>query len=186
MRNGVSFFKHYRRASRVSSGWTAATLVAVAVVVRAGANASWPVPHPSVEAPPGEATFAAPGRPSPAHARLFTPRRPAGAFEVTLLDLGIEAARRAVLARVPAGSTGASPGEPPVLDLDPLQALGATGDYPRTTVARLYTGRKARVVRIPVVAAGRTIAAVTLISPYPDASLSRLVEGTMAIVLHLQ
>jgi hypothetical protein len=52
-------------------------------------------------------------------------------------------------------------------------------------VARLYTGRKARVVRIPVERQGRTIAAITLISPHPDPTLSKLEEGTMVIVLNL-
>jgi hypothetical protein len=53
-------------------------------------------------------------------------------------------------------------------------------------VARLYTGRKANVVRIPVERHGRTIAAVTLISPHPDPTLSRLEEGTLVIVLNLE
>ena len=69
--------------------------------------------------------------------------------------------------------------------LDPLEAFGEAGTYDQTTVARLYTGRKAKVVRIPVERDGRTVAAVTLISPYPDPTLSRLEEGTMVIVLHL-
>jgi hypothetical protein len=185
MRNGVSFSKHYRRRGRVSSGWTAAALIALSLVARASADAPGPLALARIEVPRLGAAFTPPGRPSPGLARLFTPRQPEGAFEVRLLDAGIEAARQAVLELVPNRSAVAPSKEPSVLEMDPLRAFGATGDYPRTTVARLYTGRQAKVVRIPVVAGGRTIAAVTLVSPYPDATLSRLVEGTMVIVLYL-
>ncbi len=131
--------------------------------------------------PPG---FLPPGTASPALARLFTPRHaPAGAFELTVLDAGIERARQEVLRA--AGQVAGSADLPPVHKIDPLDAFGEAGSFDRTTVARLYTGRRARVVRIPIERGGRTIAAVTLVSPYPDATLSHLEEGTMVIVLHL-
>ncbi len=69
--------------------------------------------------------------------------------------------------------------------MDPLEAFGEAGTYPRTTVARLYTGTRAQVVRFPIERNGRTVAAVTLISPYPDPTLSRLEPGTLAIILHV-
>jgi hypothetical protein len=97
---------------------------------------------------------------------------------------GIERTRQAVLAaRRPTDSGTAA--IPPVTEMDPLQAFGEAGSYQRTTVARLYGGLKAKVVRIPIEREGRTVAAVTLVSPYPDPTLSRLEPGTMAIVLHL-
>jgi hypothetical protein len=185
MRNSVSFYKQYRRRHRVSSDRVAgAEMAAVGLVLWALAAA---LAARTVE-PPGRqvVAFTVPGTAAPALARLFTPRHaPAGAYEVTVLDGTIEQARATVLAAAREDTTPARGEPPPVRELDPLQAFGEAGSYPQTTVARLYTGRKARVVRIPVERNGRTVAAVTLVSPYPDPSLSRLVEGTLLIVLHI-
>lgn len=129
-------------------------------------------------------SFHVSGRPSVALAKLFTPRHaPPGTYEVVLLDEPIDRARARVEAEALAGAGGRPPGASPVLEMDPLMAFGDAGTYEKTRVARLYTGRKAKVVRIPVERDGRTLAAVTLVSPYPDPALSRLVEGTMAIVV---
>jgi len=70
--------------------------------------------------------------------------------------------------------------------MDSLEAFGTAGLYDRSKVARLYAGRRVSVVRAPIERDGRTIAAVTLISPYPDATLTRLEPGTMVIVLRVQ
>jgi hypothetical protein len=131
--------------------------------------------------------FRIPGTPAPELAKQFTPlRAPAGAYEVMVLEEGIERARERVLTAVHTASAATPSREAPaVRSLDPLQAFGRAGTYNQTTVARLYTGRKANVVRIPVEQHGRTIAAITLISPYPDPTLTHLEEGTMVIVLHL-
>ena len=41
------------------------------------------------------------------------------------------------------------------------------------------------VVRGPVEHGGKVVAAVTLISPYPDATLSRLEKGTLVITVNV-
>ncbi len=68
-----------------------------------------------------------------------------------------------------------------VEETDPLSAFGEAGLYDRTKVARLYVGIRARVARGPLLRDGRTVASVTLVSPYPDASLTRLERGTLII-----
>jgi hypothetical protein len=179
MRNTVSFYKHYRPRPGLSSGQLKAAGLLVAWVALGWVG--------GVGIAGAEADFHPPGVPSPALARLFTPRHaPEGAFEVLVIRENLEAARASLLAAaVEGGAEVRAADPPPVLELDPLEAFGEAGTYPRTTVARLYAGRRARVVRVPVTRGGRTVAAVTLVSPYPDPTLSRLVEGTMAIVLRL-
>jgi hypothetical protein len=186
MRNGVSFYKQYCWRPGVSSGGIGRAGLALAGLVLWAALPAVPSARTAESSREQAAAFGAPGTASPGLARLFTPRHaPAGAFEVTVLDGNIERARAVVLAAAREGTSPAAGNPPPVLELDPLQAFGEAGSYQHTTVARLYTGRKARVVRIPVERNGRTVAAVTLISPYPDPTLSRLEEGTMLILLHL-
>jgi hypothetical protein len=176
MRNSVSFYKHYRPETGLSSGWRKAAGVFVA-----GAVFGW-ISGAGIAG--AESDFRAPGAPSPALARLFAPRHaPEGAFEVLVIQETLERARALLLAAATEGGAASRTVEPPVQELDPLQAFGKAGNYPRTTVARLYTGRRAKVVRMPVTRGGRTVAAVTLVSPYPDPTLSRLIEGTMVIVL---
>jgi hypothetical protein len=103
-----------------------------------------------------------------------------------VLPMGVEKARQAVWEA--ARSAGQAPPRAdswPIRKSDPLDAFGEAGTYPRTTVARLYAGTRADIVRAPIESDGRTVAAVTLISPYPDPTLSRLEPGTMVIVLYL-
>ncbi|MFB3852915.1 MAG: hypothetical protein ACE148_03740 [Vicinamibacterales bacterium] len=69
---------------------------------------------------------------------------------------------------------------------EPLAAFGGSGAYSRSRLARLFTGRPAMVARGSVRdASGAFVASVTLLSPYPDASFTRLETGTMMIVLSL-
>ncbi len=128
-----------------------------------------------------------PGTPAPALARLFTPlQAPAGTYIVTVLTEGIEAALPMVkTALAPEASAGNPPGSWQVQSLDPLEAFGTAGVYDRSKVARLYTGRRVSVVRGPVERGGKVVAAVTLISPYPDATLSRLEKGTIVIAVNV-
>ena len=124
-----------------------------------------------------------PGTPAPALARLFTPlQAPVGVYTVTILPEGIEAALGLVkTALAPDAAAGNPPGSWQVQSLDPLEAFGTAGVYDRSKVARLFNGRRVSVVRGPVERGGRVVAAVTLLSPYPDATLSRLEKGTMVI-----
>jgi hypothetical protein len=67
-----------------------------------------------------------------------------------------------------------------------LDAFDGAAMYDRARVARLYRGHRARLARGPVIRDGRVQEMVTLISPYPDARLERLVEGTLVIVLRIR
>ena len=64
--------------------------------------------------------------------------------------------------------------------LEALDAFGTAGTYRRSVLARLYGGRRVRVERRWTDSPGR-FESVTRLSPYPDATLSRLISGTMEI-----
>jgi hypothetical protein len=64
--------------------------------------------------------------------------------------------------------------------LNPLDAFGAAGSYNRGALARLYGGSRVRVAR-GWAQRGDRFESVTLLSPYPDPSLTSLRPGTMAI-----
>jgi len=107
----------------------------------------------------------------PALTALFTPPRPSlGRYEVcTTTDL---------LEAVAAGADGAHYG--PIEMLEPLDAFGAAGRYDRAALALLYAGKRVRVARGWIDHANQ-FESVTLLSPYPDATLTRLLPGTMVI-----
>jgi hypothetical protein len=62
----------------------------------------------------------------------------------------------------------------------PLDAFGPAAPYNRSAVAQLYGGRRAAVARGWVERDGR-FEAMTLISPYPNATLTALEPGTLVI-----
>jgi hypothetical protein len=62
----------------------------------------------------------------------------------------------------------------------PLDAFGSAGLYDRAAVARLYGGRRPAVARGWIDEPGR-FESLTLISPHPDAALTRLEPGTLII-----
>jgi len=98
---------------------------------------------------------------------LFTPPNPhVGRYQVCTTDRRIEEIAEA-------GWT--------IESLDAQDAFGRAGPYDRGALARLYGGRRPRVARGWRQQDGR-FESVTLISPYPDASLSHLNSGTMMIV----
>ncbi len=111
--------------------------------------------------------------------RLFTPPTvPAGTYRVYVTGASFHnvlAAFRAV-----AGSTDVQGAWVP-RDMNALDAYGEAGPYDHAKLARLYAGSPARVTRGPVLESGQTVASITLVSPYPDASLTRLEAGTMII-----
>ena len=106
----------------------------------------------------------------PALTALFTPPRPVmGRYEVCTTTDPLEA--------IVAGGGplyGASELQ------DPLDAFGAAGSYSRAALARLYGGKRVRVARGWIEYADR-FESVTLLSPHPDAALTRLIPGTMVI-----
>ena len=64
--------------------------------------------------------------------------------------------------------------------VEPLDVFGVVGTYDRTALVRLYGGRRVAVAR-GWRTDGEQFESVTLVSPYPDASFSRLERGTMVI-----
>jgi hypothetical protein len=65
----------------------------------------------------------------------------------------------------------------------PLDAFGQTGPYDRWAMVRLYGARRPRVARGPRTADGEIVESWTLVSPYPDATLQQLNQGTLLLVL---
>jgi len=109
---------------------------------------------------------------------LFTPVRPAlGAYDVctseTPFDRAVEASRGAGL------TIGA------IEALEALEAFGSSGAYNRAALAQLFGGQRVRVAR-GWIDRGDRFESVTLLSPYPDASLTRLQPGTMRIVFAIR
>jgi len=98
--------------------------------------------------------------------RLFTPRRPVlGRYEVCTTEQPIRDVARA---------------DWTVEELEPLDAFGAAGMYDRSALTRLYGGRPVRVAR-GWIQDGSHFESVTVLSPYPDASLTSLQQGSMVI-----
>jgi hypothetical protein len=103
---------------------------------------------------------------------LFTPPRPElGRYEVCTTSAGIEAAAAEA-------TTGGQ--DVRIEALEALDAFGAAGPYNRAALARLYGGTRVRVVR-RWQQRGNQFTSETLLSPYPDATLTRLNPGTMVI-----
>jgi hypothetical protein len=106
---------------------------------------------------------------------LFTPEHPQlGRYEVLSTPAPLPEAMR------DAGKAGAITW---TVDAEgPLDAFGTGGSYNRSAVSRLYGGRLAAVARGWMQEPGH-IESVTLMSPYPDASLARLNPGTLIVRL---
>ena len=107
---------------------------------------------------------------NPALAALFTPSRPQlGRYEVCTTPEPIEV-------HAPAGvAIGA---------LEPLDAFGAAGPYDRFALARLYGGRRVRIARAWT-SRGGVFESQTFLTPYPDATFTHLISGTMIIRLRI-
>ena len=100
----------------------------------------------------------------PALRPLFTPPEPRlGRYDVCASD--------APLQPVNGGS---------VETLEALDAFGAAGSYDRSKLSRLYGGTRVRVARGWTRTGGR-FESITRLSPYPDATLTRLLPGTLEI-----
>jgi hypothetical protein len=101
-----------------------------------------------------------------------------------VLDLPIEAARDRLMATLaPAAKVNEPAGAWTIARAaELLDAFGDVGVYSRSRLSRLYAGRPVRVLRAPIVRSGRVVASLTLVSPHPDAGLTRLESGTMAIL----
>jgi hypothetical protein len=64
--------------------------------------------------------------------------------------------------------------------LEALDAFGTAGTYDRPALARLYGGTRVQVAR-GWTRTGNRFESITRLSPYPDASLTRLLPGTLEI-----
>jgi hypothetical protein len=111
--------------------------------------------------------------------RLFTPlRAPEGTYEVrtTPRPIGELAGRLRACDPKPA------PGAWTLTRPESHDAFGRAGIYDRFKLAQLFGGRRVTVARgsLPV---GDGHIAYTLISPYPNAALDRLENGTMVILI---
>ncbi len=107
----------------------------------------------------------------PALTALFTPLRPGvGRYEVCTTTDPLEE----IAARAGGPHYGATE------LLEPLDAFGAAGSYDRAALTRLYAGKRVRVARGWMEYDDR-FEAVTLLSPYPNRTLTRLLPGTMII-----
>lgn len=121
------------------------------------------------------------GRPDEALTRLFTPRAvPAGMYFVYRSARPLEAIVADLRAQDPVPSAGAwQPTRP-----EAHGAFGQEGIYDRARLARLFNGKRVTVVRGSIRREGRTVA-YTLISPYPDPTISAILDGTMVIEFHV-
>ena len=117
------------------------------------------------------------GTPDPALTRLFTPLSvPPGTYLVYRSSEAVETMTARLRALDPAPAPGAwEPTRPEAHD-----AFGQEGPYDRDRLARLFNGKRVSLVRGSVVHQRQRLA-YTLISPYPDPTLSRIVDGTMVI-----
>ena len=95
---------------------------------------------------------------------LFTPPHPhLGRYEVCASDEPLR----------PVNGAG-------IEELEALDAFGTAGTYDRPALARLYGGTRVQVSRGWMRTGGR-FESITRLSPYPDASLTHLLPGTLEI-----
>ena len=117
------------------------------------------------------------GTPDLALTRLFTPLSvPPGTYLVFRSSETVETLTARLRALDPAPAKGAwEPSRP-----EANGAFGQEGLYDRARLARLFNGKRVSVVRGSLVQNGQRFA-YTLVSPYPDPTLSHIVDGTMVI-----
>jgi hypothetical protein len=115
--------------------------------------------------------------PDAALTRLFTPLAvPPGTYVVYSSAETIETLTTRLRALDPLPAPGAWQATRP----EAHGAFGQEGLYDRARLARLFNGQRLTVVRGSLTRERQRLA-YTLVSPYPDATLSRIVEGTMVI-----
>jgi hypothetical protein len=121
-------------------------------------------------------------QPAPAFVALFTPAFPPGAYEAYVTAAPLEA----VLRRLDSDpAILRPPGAWRVTPAAAREAFAGHGTHNPWQLARLYGGRAASVARGPRGEGSRPSESWTLISPYPDATLSKLEPGTLLLVVRL-
>ena len=113
--------------------------------------------------------------------RQFTPiAAPDGAYVVSTVETSITE----LAAELKSLDGAPTPGAWQVTHSEAHEAFGQAGLYDRFQLAELFGGQRPSVVRGSLASGGyRT--AYTLISPYPDGTLSRIVHGTMVIQVRI-
>ena len=130
-------------------------------------------------AQPAPAPPVALGRASPALTRLFTPQTvPPGTYQVFVSEAPIEDLVKALAA----ADRSRSRGEWDVQRPEGAGAFGILGTANRSRLARLFRGARVDLARGSIQEGSRAVA-YTLISPYPDASLSAVRKGTLIVRL---
>jgi hypothetical protein len=121
--------------------------------------------------------LAALGSCDPRLTALFTPERPRlGEYQICTTPDTLEATMAATGPDAPRYS--------PPEAMEALDAFGRGGTYDRFALARAYGGTRARVARGWLDRDG-VFESRTLVSPYPDVTLTHLVPGTMIITFRL-
>jgi hypothetical protein len=124
-----------------------------------------------------------PWREAPEYLPLLAPAGGRGtAYRVYVSPLDLETTLRRLNADASLVRTPGAWQPRPMLALD---AFGLAGRYDRSGMARVYGARQAHVARGARAEGGRVVESWTLVSPYPDAALRRLSEGTLLVVLRL-
>ena len=120
---------------------------------------------------------------APEYLPLFAPAgRRSDAYRAFVSSLDLDAALDRL--RLESGLLAPAGAWEPKAQL-PFDAFGQTGRYDRWKLARVYGARRPRVARGPRAVDGRVSEIWTLVSPYPDPSLTRLEAGTLLLVLRL-
>lgn len=121
------------------------------------------------------------GAPDEALCERFTPASaPPGTYQVFRSTETAEALAARLKALDPEPAPGAW--EPRRLEIGAV--FGYAGQFDHGRLGRLFRGRRVEVIRGSLRLDGRHRAYV-LVSPYPDPGLSRIVDGTMTIVIEL-
>jgi hypothetical protein len=128
-------------------------------------------------------TPGAPWREEPGYLPLLAPAgERSAAYRAYTSPLDLEATLRQLESDT---TLARGPGAWQAQSMLPADAFGQAGRYDRTAMARVYGARQPRVARGPRMDNGRLLESWTLISPYPDETLSRLEAGTLLIVLRV-
>ena len=116
---------------------------------------------------------------SPAHRALFAPPARASLYSFATTDERID--------RVAAYYQERWPSDDPrpwkVETSGPVDVFDGAALFDRARLARLYGGKVVRIARGPIVENGRVTHTVLLLSPYPDAELTRLNQGTLIMTV---
>jgi hypothetical protein len=124
----------------------------------------------------------APFTDAPQYLALFAPRVHREAYQMSVSPAGLD---EVLASYVGDDSLLRAPGAWQARPESPRDAFGSGGDYNPWILTRLYGGTQPRVARGPRVHSGRVSESWILVSPYPNASLTRLEPGTLRIVVKI-